>query len=117
TYAGILGHYYNITGGNDVVVNCGQHILELDYGGSYTFYQSTFANYWNQTNNSQASNARTTPSFYFGDYYNTTQLSNISDSLFFGNCFMDGSMAEEFKFDTIGGTVHSFGLLKFYHCV
>jgi len=116
SYAGILGHYYNITGGNDVVVNCGQHLLEFDYGGSYSFYQCTFANYWSQTNNSQASNARTTPSFYFGDYESSTQLSKSTDSLFFGNCIMDGSMAEEFKFDTIGGAVHAFGLLKFDHC-
>lgn len=114
SYAGILGHYYNITGGNDVVVNCGQHILEFDFGGSYSFYQSTFANYWNQTNNSQASNARTTPSFVFNNYYNGNTPSPF-DSLYFGNCILDGSMAEEFKFDTLAQS-GGFSLLKFDHC-
>lgn len=115
SYAGILGHFFNITGGDNVVVNCGQHLCRFEYGGKYTFYQCTFANYWNQSNNSQASNARTTPSFYFGDY-SANELSVATDSLYFGNCIMDGSMAEEFKFDTIGGAVHAFGLLKFDHC-
>ncbi|HKC69200.1 MAG TPA: hypothetical protein VKG26_13270 [Bacteroidia bacterium] len=116
SYAGILGHDYNITGGDNVVVNCGQHILEFDYGGSYSFYQCTFANYWNQTNNSQASNARTTPSFLFNNYYNgSTQ--NAFDSLYFGNCILDGSMAEEFQFDTLsqsGGFAHPY---LFDHCL
>ncbi len=116
SYAGILGHFFNISGGNNVVVNCGQHLCRFEFGGSYSFFQSTFANYWNQTNNSQASNARTTPSFYFGDYENNTQLSKLTDSLFFGNCIMDGSMAEEFQFDTIAAAIPAFGLLKFDHC-
>lgn len=115
SYAGILGHYYNITGGDNVVVNCGQHILEFDYGGSYSFFQCTFANYWNQTNNSQASNARTTPSFYFNNYYNGNQL-NSFDSLYFGNCIMDGTLAEEFQFDTIAGTIAGTEHLKFDYC-
>lgn len=114
SYAGILGHFYNITGGDNVVVNCGQHLLEFDYGGNYSFYQCTFANYWNQSNNSQASNARTTPSFYFNNYYNGNQMDSLS--LLFGNCIMDGSLAEEFQFDTIAGTALGKEHLKFDHC-
>jgi hypothetical protein len=115
SYAGILGHYYNITGGNDVVVNCGQHILELGFGGNYSFYQCTFANYWNQTNNSSGSNARTTPSFLFNNYYNGNQLAPF-DSLYFGNCIFDGSMAEEFQFDTIAGGFSNRLLFTFNYC-
>jgi len=116
SYAGILGHFFNIVGGDNVVVNCGQHLCRFEYGGSYSFFQSTFANYWNQTNNSQASNARTTSSFYFGNYYNGSTL-NPFDSLYFGNCILDGSMAEEFQFDTLaqsGGFVHPY---LFDHCL
>ena len=102
SYDGLLAHSYTVTGGNNVIVNCGQHLLEIAYGGSYAFYQSTFANYWSQTNNSQASNARTTPSFVFNNHYNGNQLAPF-DSLFFGNCIFDGSLAEEFQFDTIAG--------------
>ncbi|MHB8260509.1 MAG: hypothetical protein ACYDCN_09490 [Bacteroidia bacterium] len=100
SYAGILGHFYNITGGNDVVVNCGQHLLEFDDGGNYTFYQCTFANYWNQTNNSSSSSARTTPSFLFNNYFNGSQPSPFNE-LYFGNCIFDGTLAEEFAFDTL----------------
>ena len=110
SYAGILGHYFNIIGGNDVVVNCGQHIAEFDFGGKYSFYQCTFANYWSQTNNSQASNARTTPSFVFNNYFNGNIISAF-DSLYFGNCIFDGSLAEEFQFDTLaqsGGFTHPY---------
>ena len=114
TFSGILAHNYTISGGNDVVVNCGQHLCRFEFGGNYTFWECTFANYWNQTNNSQASNARTTPSFYFGDYYNGNTL-NAFDSLFFGNCILDGSMAEEFKFDTLAQS-GGFNFLKFDHC-
>ena len=117
SYAGILGHFYNITGGDNVVVNCGQHILEFDYGGNYTFYQCTFANYWNQSNNSQTSNARTTPSFLFNNYFNGNQL-NAFDTLYFGNCILDGSMAEEFQFDTIASPIPGFAHpYLFDHCL
>jgi len=97
---GVLGQAYSIRGGNNVVVNCGQHILEFDYGGNYVFYQSTFANYWAQTNNSSSSSSRTTPSFAFNNYYNEITPSPF-DSLYFGNCILDGSMPEEFNFDTL----------------
>ena len=79
SYAGVLAHDYTVTGGNDVVVNCGQHLLEFDYGGNYAFYQCTFANYWAQTNNSQASNARTTPSFVFNNHYHIQNSFNLID--------------------------------------
>lgn len=115
SYSGILGHYYNIIGGNDVVVNCGQHILEFDYGGKYTFYQCTFANYWNQTNNSTNSSSRTTPSYYFNNYYNGNILSNF-DSLWFGNCIFDGTLAEEFQFDTLANGFQSRLALGFNFC-
>lgn len=115
SYTGLLAHGYTVTGGDNVVVNCGQHILEFDYGGSYNFYQCTFANYWNQTNNSQSSNARTTPSFNFNNYFNGTVVAPFS-ALHFGNCILDGSLTEEFAFDTLsqsGGFVPPY---SFDHC-
>lgn len=116
SYSGILGHDYNISGGTDVIVNCGQHLLEFDYGGNYTFYQCTFANYWNQTNNSSNGSPRTTPSFYFNNYYNGSTLSAF-DSLHFGNCIFDGLLAEEFQFDTTSGTISGFTVPYYFdHC-
>ena len=96
---GILGQAFTISGGDNVVVNCGQNLLEFDLGGSYSFYQCTFANYWQQTNNSSSSSSRTTPSFSFNDY-NTQYLIPFAN-LSFGNCIFDGSLAEEFNFDTL----------------
>lgn len=96
---GILGQAFAISGGDNVVVNCGQNLLEFDLGGSYSFYQCTFANYWNQTNNSSTPSARTTPSFNFNDY-NSQYLIPFTN-LSFGNCIFDGTLAEEFNFDTL----------------
>lgn len=115
SYDGILGHSYNITGGNDVVVNCGQHILEFTYGGNYAFYQCTFANYWAQTNNSSSSSSRTTPSFAFNNYFNGN-MQSVFDSLYFGNCILDGTLAEEFQFDILAVPLPGFGIWKFEHC-
>jgi hypothetical protein len=117
--SGILAQGYTVTGGDNVIVNCGTNLLEFDYGGSYSFYQCTFANYWNQTNNSNSSSARTTPSFNFNNYYNGVSGNTPSpfDSLYFGNCIMDGSLAEEFNFDTLAGTMPGFThLYSFNYC-
>jgi hypothetical protein len=115
SYAGLLGHFYNITGGNDVIVNCGSHLVEFDFGGNYSFYQCTFANYWDQTNNSTTPSARTTPSFLFNNYYNGNTLAQF-DTLMFGNCIFDGTMAEEFQFDTITGGFMDRSVFAFNYC-
>jgi hypothetical protein len=114
--SGILAQGYTITGGDNVVVNCGQNLLEFDYGGSYSFYQCTFANYWNQTNNSSSSSARTTPSFNFNNYYNGNVQSPFTN-LYFGNCIFDGTLAEEFNFDTLAGSLPGFNTpYSFNYC-
>lgn len=115
SFAGILAHYYNITGGNDVISNCGKYLGVFQYGGSYCFEHCTFANYWNQTNNSGAPQSRTTPSFFFNNYVDATFPLDM-DSLWFGNCILDGALAEEFQFDTTAtpGYLKNF---KFDYCI
>ncbi len=115
SFAGILAHYYNITGGNDIISNCGKYLTVFQYGGSYSFKQCTFANYWSQTNNSGGSQTRTTPSFFFNNYAGTTVLP--FDSLFFGNCIIDGNLSEEFQFDTLAGGFSNRALFKFDYCI
>ena len=112
---GLLAQGYTVTGGDNVVVNCGQSLCEFDYGGKYVFYQSTFANYWAQTNNSSSSSSRTTPSFAFNNYFNGNIVSPF-DSLYFGNCILDGSLAEEFQFDTIAGGFSNRSAFAFNYC-
>ena len=118
SFAGILAHYYNITGGNNVVSNCGKYLGVFQYGGNYSFTQCTFANYWSQTNNSSSgSQSRTTPSFVFNNYVDALILP--FDSLFFGNCIMDGNLGEEFQFDTTStaGGFNNQAKFKFDYCL
>jgi hypothetical protein len=111
---GILGQAFTILGGDNVVVNCGQNLLEFDLGGSYNFYQCTFANYWNQTNNNSTPTSRTTPSFSFNDY-NSQYLIPFT-KLSFGNCIFDGTLAEEFNFDTLTQSVGFLSPYSFNYC-
>jgi len=115
SFAGILGHYYKINGGNDIVSNCGKYLCALQYGGSYSFTQCTFANYWSQTNNSNNGNqTRTTQSFVFNNYVDALPLP--FDSLFFANCILAGNLADEFQYDTTAtpGNLHN---MIFDHCL
>jgi hypothetical protein len=112
SYAGIIAKYFNVTGGNNVVSNCGKYLCALLYGGNYSFTQCTFANYWNQTNQSSSgSQTRTTPSFLFNNYSGTTAIQ--FDSLYFANCILDGNLDEEFQYDTIAGGFNHPGWYKF----
>jgi len=115
SFSGLLAHNYTVTGGNDIISNCGKYLGVFQYGGSYCFKQSTFANYWSQTNNSSGSQTRTTQSFFFNNYVGTTVLP--FDSLFFGNCIMDGNLAEEFQFDTLTGGFTNHSKFKFDYCI
>ncbi len=114
TFAGILAHFYKITGGNNVISNCGKYLGVFQYGGSYSFKHCTFANYWGQTNNGGGSQTRTTPSFFFNNYVGAAPLS--IDSAFFGNCILDGNLTEEFEYDTIAGGFNSL-TFKFDRCL
>lgn len=44
--AGIIGNTAHVVGDNLLVVNCGEAIVAMQYGGDYTFANCTFANYW-----------------------------------------------------------------------
>jgi hypothetical protein len=120
SFAGLLAHYFKITAGNDVISNCGKYLTAFQYGGNYSFTQCTFANYWNQTNNSTSgSQTRTTPSFFFNNYLDNIVLQ--FDSLFFANCIMDGNLGsgEEFQFDTTStaGGFFNQSHFKFDYCI
>lgn len=76
--AGILGYNTSIAGFNNLVINCGKHLLYCSNGGNYNFKQNTFANYYSY-------GIRTTPSLFFSDYHlsgpartaNVTLINNI----------------------------------------
>ena len=61
--AGIVGQGTRIEGDNVLVANCGVATMSLQYGGSYRFSNSTFANYWRY-------DTRKNPSLVLNNHYN-----------------------------------------------
>ncbi|HWY37192.1 MAG TPA: hypothetical protein VNY73_01440, partial [Bacteroidia bacterium] len=117
SFAGLLAHYYNITGGNDVISNCGKYLGVLQYGGNYSFTQCTFANYWSQTNNSSSgSQTRTTASYFLNNYVDASTILPF-DSLYFANCILDGNLGEEFQYDTLAGGFNHRPWFQFAYCL
>lgn len=95
TAAGIYAQGSTIYGYNNLIANCGQFALALTIGGSYEFYHSTIANFWQYS-------TRTTPSVFLNNYYTDTngniQIREI-DKANFGNCIIYGSKENEILID------------------
>jgi hypothetical protein len=87
---GIYGFAANIYGGNNVVANCKENCGYFILGGNYTFIHSTFANYWTE-------DSRSTPSVFINNHTDTQILP--LDTCFFGNCIIDGNIANELELD------------------
>jgi hypothetical protein len=110
--AGIYGQGASIIADNVLVSNCAQYSAALTIGGSSSFRQCTFGDYYNQAN-------RNTPQILINNWYTdisgNKQVRNL-DSAHFYNCIVYGSLDEELKMDsTIAGGVH-FKYL-FDHCL
>ena len=90
---GILSRFYNITANNIVVVNCGQYLAALTWGGIYDFRHCTFGNDW-------VYSVRPTPSVFLNNYF-TDQEGNIVTfgfDAYFGNSIIYGRNKEEMEF-------------------
>jgi hypothetical protein len=110
--AGIYGRGAKIIADNVVVSDCGQSSLALTIGGSYSFRQSSFADYY-------STSTRNTPSILLQNYY--TDINGIVwrrnlDSAHFYNCIVDGALAEEIKADSSMSAGIHFNFL-FDHCL
>ncbi len=77
---------FNVWGGNNVVLNCKEHCLNILLGGKYSFFHSTFANYWNKSSREK--------SCVFINNYSSQQTLPL-DSCYFGSCIIDGNRQEE----------------------
>lgn len=88
---GFYGLAYNVYGGNNVFSNCQEHSVNLQLGGKYTFIHCTFANFWNKAK------TRDKPTLNINNY--TTQQVLPLDSAYFGNCIIDGTLANEVGID------------------
>ncbi len=92
---------------NCVFANCGQYVAALTQGGSYTFQQCTFADYWNSNPNDAAggssSGTRSTPLLVLNNFNidnnNVETVTNI-DTAYFANCIIHGELADEISLDS-----------------
>lgn len=96
---GLFSVHGNIEGYNNVICNCGKNIAAFLLGGSYKFYQCTFANYWNSAD-------RTDPILYVNNYDGVNSIP--LDSAYFGNCIFDGPITDEIALDSNGTTLFNF---------
>jgi len=98
--AGLLGYTATITGINNLFYNCGQYLLIGLYGGNYSFFQNTFANY-------NYSFPRKTPSLFFSDNLNDNSATSKNLSVVFANNIIYGSLSNELDFNKIGAGTYT----------
>lgn len=87
---GLLARGAIINSMNSVYANCGSHTAALIYGGSYTFYHCTFANFWNSA-------SRQDPAVLLNNYFNTNVRQ--MDARFF-NSIVYGDLETEVGLDS-----------------
>lgn len=95
TAAGIYAQGSTIYAYNNLIANCGQFAVALTIGGSYEFYHTTIANFWQYS-------TRTTPSVLLNNYYvdvnNNIQIRDIEKAIF-ANCIIYGVKENELIID------------------
>lgn len=109
--AGILGQGAVVVGDNLLVHTCGTATLALQYGGNYTFTNSTFVNYWPYE-------SRRNPSVILNNHYRTAsghdEVRHLQAATF-RNCIVYGSLSDgELMFDSLSGGQFSY---TFDHCL
>ena len=89
---GLYTSAFNIWAANNIICNCKEYCAAITNGGNAVFLQNTFANYFNKDG------GRGTQPCVHLDNYDGTNISKY-DSLYFGNCIIDGSAGNELEFD------------------
>lgn len=83
---GLYTSAFNIWAANNVISNCKEYCAAITYGGNCVFLNNTFANYFNKDG------GRGTQPCVHLDNFDGTNIWPY-DSLYFGNCIIDGSLA------------------------
>lgn len=112
---GLYGVAYNIFGANNVVCNCKEYCGVFTLGGRYDFFNCTFANYWNQDGGRGGQ-----PCVHVDNYYvDNNQVVHVMpmDSVFFGNCIVEGSQGNELELDIKAGTGPNTPFYHFSYCL
>jgi hypothetical protein len=89
---GLYGIDADITGFNNIIFNCGRHLIYGINGGSYNFKQNTFTNSTTQI--------RTNPSVLFGDGLNSQTSAKLKVRLV--NNIIWGNLSNEFSIEKVG---------------
>lgn len=89
---GLYTSFFNIWAANNVISNCKEYCAAITNGGNAVFFHNTFANYFNKDG------GRGTQPCVHLDNYDGTNISPY-DSLYFGNCIIDGSAGNELEVD------------------
>ena len=89
-----------LSANNCLVADCQYNCVNLYIGGTYTFNQCTFADYWGVTN---SNGQRTSPLLAINNYYTSVGGNTIYrpiNKAFFGNCIIYGALNEEVHLDS-----------------
>jgi hypothetical protein len=99
SYAGILAVQSKIKGYNCLIDNCGSYGFAAIVGGSYQFYQTTFANYYALSRTNGSVNVILSNSYKLqinNDSVNIdTSFNGDLKQAYFGNCIIYGSSSYE----------------------
>jgi hypothetical protein len=87
---GLYCKAFKVTGGNNVISNCQEYCLNILLGGEYNFKQCTFANFWSKDK------PREKPTINLNNY---NDQGVFPDSVYFGNCIIDGKRDNEIGID------------------
>ena len=100
SYAGIISQTAYVEGDNMLVANCGTATVVMQYGGDYTFTNSTFANYWRYDTRKYPSVFVVNTRNYSGVHYVWPLQARMSDCIIYGNR-VEGEMYVELENDMV----------------
>ncbi len=105
---GLYASGFNVYGGNNVISNCQEYSLNILLGGKYTFLHCTFANFWSKDK------AREKPTVNINNYTGLPQVLPLD--CYFGNCIIEGKLANEINLDLDYTNMAFQPQLKFSNC-
>lgn len=102
-----------ITAVNCLIYDVGKHNLQLEYGGTYNFYNCTFANV---SSNHQEPILRASNYFVHQDNMGNGYLFENQADLYFENCIIYGTRSDEVVMDNPDEVMVPLNF-KFEHCI
>lgn len=113
TNTGILAVHSTITAINCLIFDVGKHNLQLEHGGTYNFYNCTFANV---SSNHQEPILRASNYFVHPKANGTGHLEQNQADLYFENCIIYGTRSDEVVMDNPEEVTEDLNF-TFEHCI